>query len=63
MTGRKVGKLNRYVFPSMANLIAFFESISNSPELQEDFEDELEELLMGWNKNDKSKTTAFARFV
>ena len=55
--------LNKYVFPSMANLIAFFEFMSNSPELQEDFEDELEELLMAWNKNDKSKTPAFARLV
>lgn len=55
--------LNKYVFPSMANVITFFEFIRNNPELQEDFEDELEELLMSWNKNDKSKTPAFARLV
>ena len=49
----------------MANLITFFEFIKNNPELQEDFEDEIQELLLGWNKNDKSETpaSAFARLV
>jgi hypothetical protein len=60
---RKVYALNTNIFPSMANLIAFFESIRKSPELQVDFEDEIEELLMGWNKNDKHKTDAFSRLV
>ena len=55
--------LNKYIFPSMANLITFFEFIRDSPELQEDFKDELEELLTGWNRDDKSKTPAFARLV
>jgi hypothetical protein len=47
----------------MANLIAFFEFIAYNPELQKDFEDQLEELLMAWDKNDKSKTPAFARLI
>ena len=61
----KVYVLNNYVFPSMANLITYFESIGNNPELQEDSEDELKELLLGWNKNDKSETpvSAFARLA
>jgi hypothetical protein len=59
----KIHYLNTHVFRSMANLIVFFEFIKNHPELLTDFEDQIEELLMGWNKNDKGKTSAFARLV
>ena len=57
-------RLKTHVFQAMADLIFFFEFISlHHPELQEEFEDELEELLMGWNKNDKSEAPAFSRLV
>ena len=65
----RVYVLNRHVFEPLANLITFFEFTTlDHPELQEDYEDELEELLMGWNKNDKrfqetNRAPAFARFV
>jgi hypothetical protein len=61
---KRVYVLNRHVFESMANLITFFEFITlHNPELWEEFEDEIEELLMGWNKNDKRKAPAFSRLV
>ena len=63
-TEERSNVLNHHVFESMANLIYFFEFVSlHHPELQEDYKDELEELLTGRNKNDKSKTPAFSRLV
>ena len=59
----RVTFLKTHIFQAMADLIVFFEFIRDHPELQEGFEDEIEELLMGRNKNDKSKTPAFARLV
>ena len=60
---KRMDRLRTHVFQAMADLIFFFEFISlHHPELQEEFEEELEELLMG-RKNDKSEATAFARFV
>ena len=60
---KRMDRLKIHVFQAMANLIFFFEFINlHHPELQEEFEHELEELLMG--RNDKStEATAFARFV
>jgi hypothetical protein len=55
--------LKTHIFQAMANLIVFFEFIRDNPILQGQFEDEIEELLMGWNKNDKLETPAFARLV
>ena len=65
----RVNILRTHVFQAMADLIVFFEFVTlHHPELQEEFETELEELLMGWNKNDKrfqytNRAPAFARFV
>ena len=45
----KVYILNKHIFQAMANLTFFFESIAESPELQEVFEDDIKELLF-WRK-------------
>jgi mannose/cellobiose epimerase-like protein (N-acyl-D-glucosamine 2-epimerase family) len=45
----KVYTLNKHIFQAMANLTFFFESIAESPELQEVFEDDIKELLF-WRK-------------
>ena len=37
--------LNNYVFPSMANVIAFFDYVGSNQELCEDFEDDIKEIL------------------
>ena len=55
---KKVRRLNDYIFPSMANLIAFFEYMKNNPELQKDFEEDIQELLFGVGPD---STPAFAR--
>jgi hypothetical protein len=56
--------LKTQIFQAMANLIVFFEFINlHHPELQKEFEDEIEELLMGRNKNDKREADAFSRLV
>lgn len=60
---KKVRYLNDYVFPSMANVLAFFEYMKNNPELQKDFEEDIQELLMGWSKNDKWGFPAFFRLI
>jgi competence protein ComGF len=61
---KKVYVLNHHLFESMANLITFFEFITlHHQELREEFEDEIEELLMGRNKNDKREADAFSRLV
>jgi hypothetical protein len=60
----RVNVLKTHIFQAMANLIVFFEFINlHHPELQEEFEDEIEELLMGRNKNDKRNVDAFSRLV
>jgi hypothetical protein len=41
----KVLVLDRHIFPSMANLIFFFKSISRYPELEEVFENDIKDLL------------------
>lgn len=45
----KVYILNKHIFQAMANLTFFFESIAESPELQEVIEDDIKELLF-WRK-------------
>jgi hypothetical protein len=44
-------------------LISWLTRTFDHSELQEEFEDEIEELLMGWRKNNEIETPAFARFV
>lgn len=44
---RKVYVLNNIIFPSMANIVIFFEYISKNPELQVLFEDNIKQLLWG----------------
>lgn len=41
----KVLILDKYIFPSMANLIFFFKSISRYPELKKIFDDDIKDLL------------------
>ena len=57
--GKKVYYLNNYIFKSTASLITFFDFIKDGPELQDDFEEDIQELLMSWRKNkQKSKVKA-----
>jgi hypothetical protein len=37
--------LNEHLFPSMANIVFFFEAISTYPELQDEFEQDIKDLL------------------
>lgn len=41
----KVEILNKYIFPSMANLVFFFKCIASYPELRPIFEDDIKDLL------------------
>ena len=41
----KVKLLNEYIFPSMANVVFFFRSISKYPQLKEIFENDVKDLL------------------
>ncbi len=43
----KVYVLDKIIFPSMANVLAFFEYVSKNPDLQELFDDDIKELLLG----------------
>ena len=42
---RKVHYLNNVIFPSMANVVYFLEMVSKNPELQEEFDDDVLDLL------------------
>jgi hypothetical protein len=54
----KVHILDSYIFPAMANLTFFLEYIAENPkELQEVFEDDLKELLLGKNKQKQEDKT------
>ncbi|MGD1838538.1 MAG: hypothetical protein ACPKPY_10845 [Nitrososphaeraceae archaeon] len=52
---RKVWILDKYIFPSMANLVVFFECLEKNPEIRELFEDDIKELL-GYVKEPLDKT-------
>ncbi|MGA9743802.1 MAG: hypothetical protein WBQ16_04235 [Nitrososphaeraceae archaeon] len=43
----KVEVLDKIIFPSMANIVYYFEQIKNSRELQKVFEEDIQELLLG----------------
>ena len=45
LSNTKVTILDEIVFPAMANLIYFFKMVSEHPELQEKFEDDIKDLL------------------
>jgi hypothetical protein len=45
MNRMKVHILNKIVFPSMANIVYFLETVSKNPELQQVFDDDLKELF------------------
>lgn len=55
--------LNKHIFPSMANLVVFFEYISNSPDLQKVFDDDIYELLFRGNENGSNSLAVYHRFV
>jgi hypothetical protein len=61
---RKTDLLNKYVFPSMANLVVFFEYAANK-ELREIFDKDIQALFFGVSKtNAKAKNTdVFFRFI
>jgi hypothetical protein len=42
---KKVHYLNNVIFPSMANVVYFLEMVSKNPELQEEFDDDVLDLL------------------
>ena len=50
----KVRRLDEIVFPAMANLIYFFKMVSEHPELQKTFEDDIKDLLGVRRYNPKS---------
>jgi len=43
----KVHILDKIIFPSMANLVVFFEYVSNHGNLQKVFDDDIQELILG----------------
>jgi hypothetical protein len=45
MNRMKVYVLNKIIFPSMANVVYFLETVSENPELQKVFDDDLKELF------------------
>ncbi len=51
--------LDKFIFPSMANLTFFFECIAEYPELQKTFEDDIKELLGIKRNNPVSKIYGF----
>jgi hypothetical protein len=59
---RKVDVLNTYIFPSMANLIYFFEFLNENPELIDRFGDDIEDLF-GLRAHKDPKNFTFPRFV
>lgn len=60
---RKVYVLNKYIFPSMANLTVFLEYIAKSEELQTLFEDDLKELFFGKPDENSDSLIVFQRFI
>lgn len=64
MSRRKNYYLNKYVFPSMANLIVFLEYASNT-KLREVFDRDVKELLLGESalKSEKYRRPVFRRFI
>jgi hypothetical protein len=54
VTKMKVDILNKYVFPSMANITVFLEYCAN-PLLQEAFDKDIQELLLGFKSTDYDK--------
>lgn len=65
----KVKILNKHIFPSMANLIYFFEFINKHPELEGVFDDDVEDLFglrgshVKRHKTDDGKYLVFLRFL
>ena len=59
----KITVLNRHMFQSMASLVYFFEFCNTHPKFSKQFEEDIEELLLGWNKSDEEKVPVFYRFI
>ena len=55
--------LNKHVFQSMANLVTFFEYVSKNPELQQVFDDDIYELLLGGKENGSHDVVIYRRFL
>ena len=56
--------LNKQIFPAMANITVFLEYMTRNEELQEVFDDELEELFLGVSEsNPTTKIPVFRRFI
>lgn len=60
---RKVYVLNKYIFPSMANLTVFLEYIAKSEDLQTLFEHDLKELFFGKPDENSDSIIVFQRFI
>lgn len=58
----KLSVLDKYIFPSMANLIYFFEFLNNNPQLIEKFDEDIVDLF-GLKAHTNPKFFAFPRFV
>jgi hypothetical protein len=59
----KVHVLDKYIFPSMANLTVFLEYIAKNEELQTVFEDDLKELFFGKPDEKSDAIIVFQRFI
>jgi hypothetical protein len=59
----KVHVLDKFIFPSMANLTVFLEYIAKNEELQATFDDDLKELFFGKGTGKSDATIVFQRFI
>jgi hypothetical protein len=59
----KVHVLDKYIFPSMANLTVFLEYIAKNEELRRVFEDDLKELFFGKPDEKPNANIVFQRFI
>ena len=60
---RKVDTLNKYIFPSMANLTQFLEYMLVSPHVGRVFERDLKALFFAKSEVSQNKEPVFARFI
>jgi hypothetical protein len=63
MKQRKLTVLDDHIFPSMANLVVFFEYLSENQELREIFEDDVKELLVFKGQDAKYEDNIITRLL
>ena len=63
MKQRKLTVLDNHIFPSMANLVVFFEYVAQNQELREIFEDDVKELLVFKGQDAKYEDNIITRLL